>query len=71
MAQIFDLINLKSEQVSSSNEVIAVGFVNNGEEYEVLNSVIAPYSDFSTEEKEIIDAFVNLMRAKVLEGGSD
>ncbi len=65
MAKTFELTNSLSALATPGVEVIGVGFINNGA-FEILNNCSVSYDSFSTEQKAIIDAFLDLMRIQVL-----
>lgn len=71
MKTIFKLTNHNSELVSEGEEIIGIGFANRGP-FEILNTCSVDYDTLRGEEKEIADAFIDMMRTKMLAcGGSD
>lgn len=69
MAEItFKLTNHVTETVELDTEIVAIGFINNGEAFEILNNISVTYAELTTEEKAIADDFITMMRAKVLDG---
>lgn len=63
----FQLTNHVTDTVESTEEIIGVGFINNSESFEIRNVRTLAYAALTAEEKAIADAFVNMMRVKVLE----
>ena len=68
MAKTFELTNMLTSRPTVGVEVIGVGFMNNGE-YAILNNCSLEYDSLTTEEKAIVDPFLDLMRIKVLACG--
>ena len=69
MAKKFELTNSLSALAPIGTEVIAVAFINNGA-FAFLNNCSVEYTALTTEEKAIADAFIDMMKTKVLACGS-
>ena len=69
MAITLEVTNHETSTVSEGHEVIAIGFNNHGESFSILNAYTTELNNLNDSEQSIANAFIDMIRAKVLASG--